>query len=118
MVLSKCSTRHSIQPMVSIYMPLAVSHLPSNVGSNSSLLEEVKMLAVRMGGRRNASCRFLKSGISETVYKSTNTVVRRGVTQIPRCKEIPRSLLCLLDSGKLQGLKFCHYIYACSVLSS
>ena len=78
-------------------MPLALAHLPSAIHSN---IDDVKSVAVKMGGKRNASCRFLKSGCQDAICKSTNSVVRKGVLQIPRNKDLPESLLQNLDCRK------------------
>ena len=57
MLLSKCNTQQCAEPVISIYMPLAVAHLPSAI---HSIISDVKSVAVKIGGKRNASCRFLK----------------------------------------------------------
>jgi hypothetical protein len=94
MLLSKCNTRTSSEQVISIYMPLLIGHLPSEV---TVLIEDIKVATVQMGGRRNASCRFLQRGSTENMCGKGNTIVCKGVLQIPRNKDIPKRLLHELD---------------------
>jgi hypothetical protein len=46
-----------------MHMPLLIGYLPSGI------TEDVKVAAVQMGGKRNASCRFLQRGSKDTMLK-------------------------------------------------
>jgi hypothetical protein len=116
MLLSKCNTRTSSEQVISIYMPLLIGHLPSEV---TVLIEDIKVATVQMGGRRNASCRFLQRGSTENMCGKGNTIVCKGVLQIPRNKDIPKRLLHELDCSKSLLhhlyclLQICNYIAVC-----
>lgn len=97
MVLSKSVTRHK-EPMISLYMPLLVGHLPTSMLDS---LEDVKCAVVEKGGKRNASCRFLRRGCQDSICASNNYLVCKGVQQIPRTADLPKYILPRLDSGRM-----------------
>jgi len=93
MVLSKASSRDSNIKMVALYMPGLSPHLPGM--EVSRINKEV----IEMGGRTNASYRFLKPGCTDTRCTSANSRVCKGVLKIPRTRDLPPRILCELDSG-------------------
>lgn len=97
MVLSKCRVRHSNEIFISLYIPRLTGHLPSEA---VHMIDDVKAAVEMMGGKKNASSRFLNRGCTDvTINGSANTTVCRSVMQIPRRNDIPKNILCLLDSG-------------------
>lgn len=97
MVLSKSIVRSSNVPVVSLYMPALSNHLPSEW---DGAIKDVKQEVVAIGGCKNASCRFLKPGCTDNNCNSANSVVCRGVLQIPRTKDISAAVLRKLDRRK------------------
>ena len=77
---------------------MLIGHLPTDWQDQ---MAEVKQAAVEVGGRKNASCRFLSHGATDIMIKSSNTTVCRGVLQIPRMRDLPKDVIDGLDSGKL-----------------
>jgi len=95
-VLSKSILRHSTATMVSLYMPGLTPHLPMCIQNNlSAIIKEV----IELGGKSNASYRFLKPGCTDTFCTSANTRVCRGVLRIARTNDLPVHVLQELDSG-------------------
>lgn len=95
MIILRTGTRKG-NPMISLYMPLIINHISEDMQRN---IEDVKRMTVELGGKRNASCRFLQRGCKDNECNSSNTVVCNGVLQIPRLPEFG-SLSATLDKGK------------------
>ena len=96
MVLPK-TTKQDGTEVVSMYMPSLTDHLPEL----DIDIVEVKRVVKEMGGKSNASCRFLtlSSTPEDTAVTSKNSHVCRSVIQIPR-KCIATSLLSKLDASR------------------
>ena len=96
MVLPK-TTKQDGTEVVSMYMPCLIDHLPEL----DIEIAEVKRVVKEMGGKTNASCRFLtlSSTPSDISVLSKNSHVCRSVLQIPR-NRIANSLLRKLDASK------------------
>ena len=111
MVLSKTSTRDLNIKMVALYMPELSPHLPDMEFSriNKEVLE--------MGGRTNASFRFLRPGCTDTKCTSTNSRVCKGVLKISRTSDLPPRILHGLDSSKLNYKSVCPYMHVCVLIT-
>ena len=101
MVLSKASTREANIKVIALYVPGLSPHLPDMEFSriNKEVLE--------VGGRTNASFRFLRPGCTDTMCTSTNTRVCKGVLKIPRTPDLPSNILRGLDSCELVNVFAC-----------
>lgn len=93
MVLSRTATKHD--EMSSFYMPLLTGQLNSEIQNQ---IDRLKDDVVENGGKRNVSCTFLQRGCQDKICKSSNSIVCRGVLQIPRTI-IQKKLLQQLDHG-------------------
>lgn len=69
MVLSRCSVKGD--KVISLYMPMLAAHL----SLNERTVDDIKTEVVKNGGKRNASCRFLRPGSRDNVCNSTNNQV-------------------------------------------
>lgn len=97
MVLAKVKTKYAAEPVVSLYLPMLTEYLPPKA---LLMVLDVKKMAVAMGGKRNASGRFLRRGYTDTVVVTANSTPCKGVLQIPRKNDICDKLLVQLDSCK------------------
>ncbi|XP_065908179.1 uncharacterized protein [Dysidea avara] len=86
MIISRSGTRKG-DVMISLYMLLLMSHVSEDMQHS---IDDIKRMTVELGGRRNVSCRFLQRGCRDTECKSSNTVVCKGVLQIPRLPEFSK----------------------------
>lgn len=76
-------------------MPLLTGQLNSEIQNQ---IDRLKDDVVENGGKRNVSCTFLQRGCQDKICKSSNSIVCRGVLQIPRTI-IQKKLLQQLDHG-------------------
>lgn len=119
MVLSKYPTCNG-DHVISLYMPALTDHLPSGIKDS---LPEVKDAVLDMGGKKNATCRFLKRNSADKVCTSDNIIACRGVLQVPRAKEFPKHLFQILDKCENGCTQSAYssidvYIFAASMLST
>ena len=114
MVLPK-TTKQDGTEVVSMYMPCLTNHLPEL----DVEIDEVKRIVKEMGGKINASCRFLtlSSTPSDISVSSKNSHVCRSVVQIPR-RCVATSLLSKLDASKSACYTNAIVYYALSVFCS
>ncbi len=94
MVLSN-SKKMDGEEVVSLYMPMLGEHLPR---ADNTYMMTIKKEVEKMGGKKNASCQFLRPNSSDLFVNSSNSQVQRSVLQIPRHK-VDKDVLVLLDKG-------------------
>ncbi len=95
MVISK-SKKKDGKEVVSLYIPKLVEHLPRADESYPSTIK--KEVVTKLGGQKNASCRFLRLDSTDRVINSSNSAVRRSVLQIPR-HSLEKDVISSLDRG-------------------
>ena len=110
MVLSKTVKRQAKDTYISLYMPLFRGHLTVETQSR---FDDIKQAVLKMGGKSNAGCRFLKTGCKDTHCTSENTAPCKGVLQIPRSHNLSKKLLRMLDSGKLLTFMVLLHVQSC-----